>query len=197
MLPGAAPYNGSDDAMKGSGRLDLAGLKQGDKAAWDAFVARYAGVVHAAVGAVLRQAGRPAGDAADVAQDVFLKLCKDGFRLLGTYDPARAALSTWLTVVARSTALDSLRRRRPPSIDIDDAPESALAVPAHEPQHLRIPDGLLSPRQALILTMLYDREMDPGEVAAALGIDAQTVRSMHHKALTRLRAHFVGADGDT
>jgi len=32
--------------------------------------------------------------------------------------------------------------------------------------------------------------MDPAEVAAALGIEVQTVRSMHHKALTKLRAFF-------
>ena len=29
--------------------------------------------------------------------------------------------------------------------------------------------------------------MEPAEVAAVLGVDIQTVRSMHHKALTRLR----------
>ena len=52
--------------------------------------------------------------------------------------------------------------------------------------------------------MLYNRDMDPAEVGSALGIDAQTVRSMHHKALTRLRGHFApektpgrGAAGDT
>jgi DNA-directed RNA polymerase specialized sigma24 family protein len=38
--------------------------------------------------------------------------------------------------------------------------------------------------------MLYDQEMEVAEIAAALKIDAQTVRSMHHKALQRLRAHF-------
>jgi RNA polymerase sigma-70 factor (ECF subfamily) len=38
--------------------------------------------------------------------------------------------------------------------------------------------------------MLYDREMDVAEVAAALGIDPQTVRSAHHKAIVKLRTHF-------
>jgi hypothetical protein len=36
--------------------------------------------------------------------------------------------------------------------------------------------------------------MDPAEVGKALGIDPQTVRSMHHKALTRLRSHFAPPD---
>jgi len=32
--------------------------------------------------------------------------------------------------------------------------------------------------------------MDVSEVAHALGIDPQTVRSAHHKAMLKLRAHF-------
>jgi RNA polymerase sigma-70 factor (ECF subfamily) len=175
--------------------FDIARLKRGDKPAWDAFVARYAGIIHAAVAGVLRQSGREPGEAADLAQDVFVRLCKDDYRLLGQYDPARAAPATWLTVVARSVALDAVRRRRPPSVTLDDAPETAVAVAPIEPSSLKIPPGLLSPRQQLILTMLYDRDMDPTDVGAALGIDPQTVRSMHHKALTRLRSHFAPPDG--
>jgi hypothetical protein len=37
---------------------------------------------------------------------------------------------------------------------------------------------------------LYDRDMDVSEVAFALAIDPQTVRSAHHKAMIKLRAHF-------
>lgn len=186
-----APYK---DRVGEEAGLDLAALQRGEKAAWDSFVTRHAGLIKAAVSSVLRQAGRAPGETADVVQDVFVKLCKDDFRLLRGYDPSRAALTTWLTVVARSTALDSLRRQRLPSIDLEDAPETALAVAPVEPEHMTIPPGLLSPRQSLIMTMLYERDMDPGEAAAALGIDAQTVRSMHHKALQKLRAHFGAGD---
>jgi RNA polymerase sigma-70 factor (ECF subfamily) len=38
--------------------------------------------------------------------------------------------------------------------------------------------------------MLYDREMEVSEIAITLGIDPQTVRSAHHKAMVKLRAHF-------
>ena len=38
--------------------------------------------------------------------------------------------------------------------------------------------------------MLYDRDMEVAEIAASLGIDRQTVRSAHHKAMLKLRAHF-------
>jgi RNA polymerase sigma-70 factor (ECF subfamily) len=162
-------------------------LLGGDKRAWDAFVRRYAGLIVAAVRSVISTTG----DIEDFSQEVFVRLCKDNFRLLRTYDPARAGLSTWITIVARSTTRDALRRRRPDSLPIDAVPESQLAVPPVEPvQKLKLPDALLSPRQREILTMLYDKEMEVAEVATSLNIDPQTVRSAHHKAMLKLRAHF-------
>jgi RNA polymerase sigma factor (sigma-70 family) len=167
------------------GELDA--LARGDKGAWEAFVRRYAGLVAATVRGVAREAA----EVEDLAQEVFLRLCKDDFRLLRSYDPARAGLSTWITIVARSTARDAMRRYRPVLTPIDAVPEGRLAVDPVEPaQKLKLPDALLSPRQREILTMLYDREMEVAEIAAALGIDPQTVRSAHHKAMVKLRAHF-------
>jgi DNA-directed RNA polymerase specialized sigma24 family protein len=167
--------------------IDLAALSRGEKTAWDGFVRRYAGLVTAAV----RPLARDSAEVEDLVQEVFVRLCKDGFRLLKAYDPARAGLSTWLTIVARSTARDSLRRRRLPLTPLDAVPETALATGGAPPEKLRLPDGLLSPRQRLVLTMLYDRDMEVAEIATALGVDPQTVRSTHHKAMLKLRSHFA------
>ena len=167
-------------------------LLRGEKAAWDAFVRRYGGLVVAAV----RGVASVYGDVEDLTQDVFVRLCKDDFRLLRSYDPARASLSTWITIVARSTARDGLRRRRAESVPIDLVPEAQLAIDPVEPvEKLKLPEALLSPRQREILAMLYDREMEVAEIARALGIDPQTVRSAHHKAMLKLRAHFRGNEG--
>jgi RNA polymerase sigma-70 factor (ECF subfamily) len=167
--------------------VDLEALSRGEKGAWDGFVRRYAGLVVAAVRGVAHEGT----DIEDLVQDVFFRLCKDGFRLLKTYDPSRAGLSTWLTIVARSTARDSLRRRQLALTPIDAVPESQLATDAAPPEKLKLPDGLLSPRQRLVLTMLYDRDMEVAEIAQALGVDPQTVRSTHHKAMLKLRTHFA------
>lgn len=162
-------------------------LAGGEKGAWEAFARRYAGLVAAAVRAIARD---PA-EVEDLTQEVFLRLCRNDFRLLRSYDPARAGLSTWLTIVARSTARDALRRHRPLAVPLETVPESLLAVAPVEPaQKLKLPQALLSPRQREIMTMLYDREMEVAEIAKILGIDPQTVRSAHHKAMIKLRAHF-------
>ncbi len=166
---------------------ELEALARGEKGAWEAFVRRYARLVVAAVRGIARETT----EVEDLVQEVFLRLCRDDFRLLRNYDPTRAQLSTWVTIIARSTARDALRRHRPVVVPIEAVPEGQLAVDPVEPvRPLKLPEALLSPRQREILTMLYDREMEVAEVATALGIDRQTVRSAHHKAMVKLRAHF-------
>jgi RNA polymerase sigma factor (sigma-70 family) len=181
LHPGAPPLERA---------VDLARLRSGDKSEWDRFVRRAGPVIYAAVLRRLGPAGA-AGEAEDVAQEVFARLCRRDRPLAG-YDPQRASLSTFLTVLATSAAIDHLRRKRPAD-PLDSVPEERLATPAAEPrERLRIPEDLLTARQRLVMTLLYDREMEVAEAAAFLGVDPQTVRSTHHKAMLRLRAHFGG-----
>lgn len=171
-------------------QIDLRALQAGNKRAWDAFVGASAPLINAVVRRTLASYRLSEDDVMDAAQDVFVRLCANDFRLLKTYDSARAGLSTWLAVVARSAAIDHARRRRQATQPIDEVPEARLAIEDRHVEKLKIPDGLLTERQVLILKYLYDEERDVAEVARVLNIDAQTVRSTHHKALVRLRAHF-------
>lgn len=167
--------------------IDLAACVRGDKAAWDRFVERYAGVI---LSAVRRAIG--SSDPArieDPVQDVYVRLVRDDFRLLRTFDGTRASLSTWLTLIARSAAIDHLRKRRRTT---EALPTEELAAPgtAETPDTPAIPLHLLSGRQRLVLRLLFDEERSVPEAAAFLGVDEQTIRSTKHKALTRLRTHF-------
>ena len=170
--------------------VDLDACIRGDKHAWDAFVDRWAGVIHAAVQRSF-QGGRSVAARAEVedtVQDVFLRLVKDDCRLLRSYDANRASLSTWLTLVARSTAIDRLRRKRPPpTVPLEPGRHAAPTPPASGPE---IPLHLLSARQRLVMTLLFDEQMSVSEAAGFIGVDEQTIRSTKHKALTRLREHL-------
>ncbi len=162
---------------------------EGDKQAWAAFVQRYSGVIYAAVGHVFgsQGAGLTGRNTEDVAQDVFVRLVKDDYRLLRKFEPQRASLETWLTLVARSVAIDCLRKRRLETSGLDPS-----QIPAAEPT----PDGetlplhLLTARQRLVLTLLFDEDRSVAEAAQMLNVDEQTIRSTKHKALSRLRSHF-------
>ena len=114
----------------------LASLLGGDKAAWDQFVARFAPVIYAAIRRAFAAAGWPFDDAEDVFQDVFLRLSRNDFRLLHNYDPARAALSTYLTIISRSVALNAMRRKRLAVEPLEAAGDIAAEAPEPAPEPL-------------------------------------------------------------
>ncbi len=182
-------------AMSELDKMHLKLLRCGDAAAWCAFVSAAGPLLKGVILRVLYRAGR-ADECADVLQEVFLRLVRDDFRLLRRYDPQRARLGTWLRVVASSTAIDWLRKSPSADETLDRLPEHHLAVddpPLREAP--AIPADALTPRQALILKLIYEDDLAVAEVAALLGIKAQTVRSLRHKALTRLRHVCKGERG--
>ena len=169
--------------------VDLRACLQGNELAWDAFLQRYAGVIYAAVGHVFGQwgAGLTGRTVEDIAQDIFIRLIKDDYQLLRKYQPGRASLETWLTLIARSAAIDCLRKRR-----LDTSGMELSEVPATEPtaHDNPVPLHLLTARQRLVLRLLFDEDRSVTEVAQILGVEEQTIRSTKHKALSRLRSHF-------
>lgn len=176
-------------------RQQLRRLLQGDKPAWDAFVGEVAPIIYGAIRSMLllRTHAVNEADARDVFQDVFLRLIKDGYHLLKSYDPSRASLSTWLTIVARSVTIDCLRRKRAGHVPLEEDSEELAAAPQPPRLALDLPSGVLSARQRLVLQLVFDHEMTVEEIARCLGVDAQTVRSTKHKALTRLRRYMTAA----
>ena len=174
---------------------DIALVISGDKAAWERFVEKFSGLLVTVAMRTLQARNPAAGreDARDVVQDIFLRLIKDDFRLLRSYDPERASLPTWLTVVARSSTIDFLRRpeRSRETVELEETLTAAEDHPFGG--RLDLPRGLLTDRQRQILHLLFDEDMDVVEVADTLRVQAQTVRSLKHQALTKLREHYGAA----
>lgn len=180
--------------MRGLDGLSLDRVCRGERQAWNEFVAAAGPLLRGVLWRMLSRSGR-GDETADVLQEVFVRLVRDDFRVLRQFDPQRARLGTWLGVVATSAALDWLRKSAPAHAALDEIDDRHLAVEAasDEAQGLAIPPELLPPRQALILKLLYEDDMDVAEVAKHLHIEAQTVRSLRHKAIQRLRA-FLAED---
>ena len=86
-------------------------MKSGDQSALAELYDRYSSVVYAVALRVLGDTGA----AEDILQEVFLQL----WRNPGAFDAARGSLGSWLAVITRNRAIDSLRRRRPET-DIED-----------------------------------------------------------------------------
>jgi len=163
---------------------------EGDRKSWDVFVAAYAPLIRAMVSRTMSAYGAySAPDIDDAIQNVYLRLLRDDRKLLKSYDPAKASLATWLGLISRSVTIDLLRKKEKSHLPLrEELAESRTAGVGED--RIDLPKGLLSARQELILRLLFDKEMDPDEVAEFLGVEVQTVRSAKHKAIEKLRRHY-------
>ena len=87
-------------------------VKGGGTRGQSLMVSRYCQQVFAMIA---RQVG-DAMDAEELTQDTFLR----AFSHIGSYDPQRASLATWLSRIAYRLTLDFLKRRRQFTVSIED-----------------------------------------------------------------------------
>lgn len=90
----------------------LDGLKRGDEQALERLHAEYGRVVFG----YLRRMLGDFGSAEDVHQQVFTEVWRRG----ASYDPQRASVLTWIMQIARSRAIDHLRKNVPEPVEIDE-----------------------------------------------------------------------------
>jgi RNA polymerase sigma factor (sigma-70 family) len=176
--------------------VDLPSCIAGSKRAWDDFVRASAPVIYAAVRRALRSRHIDAAQTSDRVQDVYVRLLREDCKLLRTFNPSRASLVTWLTLIARTVVHEHARRRTLSTLPIDgrepaapaDNPHAADA-PSHESTSplSQFPLQLLSEQQRQVIEMLFQQGLSVEAAAARLGVEQQTIRSAKHKALTRLR----------
>jgi RNA polymerase sigma-70 factor (ECF subfamily) len=135
------------------------------------------------------------GDAAaqDLVQDTFVKLWRSASR----YDPARGKLETWVLLVARSLAIDSLRRRvlearvlernGPPREVSEEPGPDQLAETADMSERARQAMSTLSDGQRAALQLAYFGGKTSAEVAELEGIPLGTAKTRIRTALLKLR----------
>jgi RNA polymerase sigma-70 factor (ECF subfamily) len=125
----------------------------------------------------------------DVYQEIALKIFKNDY--ISRYDEEKSSFITWLNIICRTTAIDYYRKklRWMESVLSEDGP-----APVQGPDALfSLPAGVLTDRQAEVITLYYREGMVAGEIARSLGISPRTVRSIKFQALDRLRAHYGAA----
>jgi RNA polymerase sigma-70 factor, ECF subfamily len=132
------------------------------------------------------------GRAEDVHQQVFLEV----WQRAPAYDPGRASVLTWIMTIARSRAVDELRRRVPEPRDPDSSTTLALTSD-DDPE--RSPDALverwrvahmltrLRPEEAQLLRMRFYDGLSQSEIAERTEIPLGTVKMRMVSALDRLR----------
>jgi len=105
--------------------FSLKALRAGDRVEFARLVDAYSGVIYR-LG--MRMLDDPQ-DAEDVLQETFIK----AFRHLGGFD-GRSSISTWLYRIATNEALMMIRRRKHPTVSIDEPVETD--TPLEEPTQI-------------------------------------------------------------
>lgn len=168
-------------------------LAEGDS---DAFAELYDGTSAIVYGLLVRILGDRAA-AEEVAQDVYLEY----WRTSSGFDPARGSGLAWMTMIARSRAIDRKRSQASYGRSLDrlqqrpDAqPISAAGQAPDELAHLGEQRAVLSdalatlpPEQRQAIELAFFEGLSQREVAAATGTPLGTVKSRTRSALGKLK----------
>ncbi len=137
--------------------------------------------------------------AEDVLQQVLLEVWQRG----PSYDPDRAGLTTWVLTIARSRAIDELRRRVPEPIDPTGLALRAEAEAQSDSEIDRLLEqwrmaGLLArlPREeANLLRLRFYDGLSQSEIAEHTGIALGTVKARMVRGLCQLRDLVEAEEG--
>jgi RNA polymerase sigma-70 factor (ECF subfamily) len=130
--------------------------------------------------------------AEDVQQQVFFEVWQRADR----YDPSRGKLLTWVMTIARSRAIDHLRRRVPEPLDPDVAARAAESGGPQGDERIeqlaeqwRMRELLdrLPKAEADLLRLRFYGELSQSEIAERDGIPLGTVKTRMFSGLRRLR----------
>jgi RNA polymerase sigma-70 factor (ECF subfamily) len=191
----AAEGNRDATLREADGRLMTALLRQ-ESAAANALYARYASRIYG-LGLVLL---KDRADAEDLVQDTFLKVWRTG----SAFDPRRGSLDVWILLIARSLAIDLLRRRtletrRLSSLSsVTDVPVE-LGPEWHTEQRDLIEHVLksvqrLPPQQRSAVALAYLGERSSTQVAKSQGIPPGTAKNRIRAGIATLR-RTLGEEG--
>jgi RNA polymerase sigma factor (sigma-70 family) len=158
------------------------------------FQSKVCGVAYSVVG--------PRGDVEDIAQQAFVK----AWRAASTFDANRGTVAAWVCRIARNTALDSVRGRRPSPLE-DEAliarcdAASRSADPAAEVDaraEVNLVRAQLSglpeeQRRALLLATVGSRTM--AEIAQLENVPVPTVKTRIRLAVRKIRRALDEEDG--
>jgi RNA polymerase sigma-70 factor (ECF subfamily) len=132
-------------------------------------------------------------DAEDVAQEAFLRLHRNGSKLVN-----EAAMGAWLYRVTVNLCLDRTRSARPsqelPELVSKERSGEAAVLLEEKKERLMAALAMLPPRERAAVVLREIEGLSTAEVAEALGSSEVTVRSQISKAMVKLRGILTRED---
>jgi len=184
-VPAPSPHCAAAQDVSSPDLLTLA--KAGDQAAFAALIRRHQNMVFSVALHMLRS--RPAAE--DLSQEVFLELYRHLSRL-----ESDAHVVSWLRRVASHRCIDEIRRRN----HRQEFATDTLPEPGHSPQtrdvfgaeRLQAMVAELPENARMVVVLRYQEEMEPTEIASALSMPINTVKSHLRRSIAALRESLIG-----
>jgi RNA polymerase sigma-70 factor, ECF subfamily len=169
-------------------RALVSAIARRDHAAFERFYDRYHALVYHLVLKILHDRS----DAEEVVYQIFWQVWREA----GKYEARRGSVITWLSLLARSRAIDAVRSRRDHPVSDNEAQESATE-PADGPEEvaslgqrsLLVRDALadLPQTQRVALELTFFGGLTHVEIAEQLGEPLGTIKTRIRAAMLRLR----------
>ncbi len=170
-------------------QIAMESIARGDQSGLAELYDRHSRLVYSLALRILRDQG----DAEDVVQEVFAQLWRQASR----FDVARGNLAAWMVTLARTRALDALRRRnvRPKLAADAEAPDRADETPgadvqivwASRAEEIRRALDTLPLLQRIAIELAFFDGLTHSEIAEQLEVPLGTVKTRVRQGLLRLR----------
>ncbi len=152
---------------------------RGDSAAFRQLAGRHLGRAYAIAFRLVHNRE----DAEEVAQEAVSKV----WQKATLFDPSRSAFGTWFYRIVSNAALDRLRRRKPPSENLDDYSEQLsdnaptgedLRIMADASRHIKQAIAALPPTQQMAITLVYYEDFSQAEAARIMNITTSALEAL-------------------
>lgn len=167
-------------------------VMRGDSAAFRQLAGRHLGRAYAIAFRLLHNRE----DAEEVAQEAASKV----WQKAASFDPSRSAFGTWFYRIVSNAALDRLRRRKPPSDNLDDYTERLsddaptgedLRIEADNARHIKQAITTLPPAQQMAITLVYYEDFSQAEAARIMNITTSALEALLFRGKKGLRQRLT------
>jgi len=136
----------------------------------------------------------------DTAEELMQEIMLTVWRRAESYDPKKAAASTWLFTIARNRRIDYLRGNSRIEVELDDemldaettesAPQERFVTDAQSAEMLERALARLPQEQRQVMHLSYFRGQSHGAIARWLDLPIGTVKSRIRLAMQSVRAYL-------
>lgn len=174
----------------------IARCVKGEKAAWDAFVRQYSGLIYHTIRKTfaLHHTEPRMEIVDDLFQDIFLSLVNNEFAQLRRFRGDNGCtLASWLRMIAARRTIDHLRNANIQSESLADHFVNATnvepdpVVDQHDAERIAQAVANLQPRERIIIDLFFRRNLSAEDVAGILRMSVGAVYTQKSRILAKLR----------